>query len=92
MRLPKGLSLIETDKQILSKLYDTLIVQYDKDSKHLTLRTGGWKTRHTLKCINLVLNDLIPNELKVKTYKGNWTLFQNDTPTITFTENLVVLI
>lgn len=79
------MSLIETDKQVLCQLYQTLIVDIDKETKRLKMRTGGWYTKHTKKCINLVLNkydlNLIQEKFKWNLYRNGTLLgtFQNDT-------------
>lgn len=58
MRLPKGLNLIEHNSLILAKLYHTLIVKFEylDNGAKIVLSSGGWRTKHTKKCMNLVLN------------------------------------
>ena len=62
MGQPKGLNLIKHNNQILAKLYNTVIVdaQYSSLDKAWTIRlnSGGWRTKHTKKCINLSLQSL----------------------------------
>lgn len=57
MRLPKGLSVIEHNGQVLCKLYDTMIAIIDLNRSVATLDSGTWRTKHTKKCLNLVLNE-----------------------------------
>lgn len=58
MKLPKGLSVTHIGPYKVAKLYNTNIVEIDNNNNSLILRTGGWETRHTKKCMNLVLSDL----------------------------------
>lgn len=87
--MPKGLSVIDHNGTLLAKLYNTLIVEFNKNDNRLILRTGGWRTVHTKKCINLVLKEY---GINVVQRKGEWFilrngteigLFQNDTWTST---------
>ncbi len=75
-RLPKGLSIVSIGDIKVAKLYDTNIVQINSATKRLTLRTGGWQTKHTKKCINLVLN---PLGLFLVQKNFNWKLYRNGT-------------
>lgn len=75
-RLPKGLSVINHNETLLAKLYATLIVEYNTTENRLILRTGGWRTMHTKKCINLVL---APYGIKVVQRKGEWFIMRNGT-------------
>lgn len=81
MKLPKGLSVIDHNNTVLAKLYDTLIVEYDKSLNRLKLRNGGWQTKHTKKCINLVLNKF---GLYLVQEKFIWNLYQNGNKIGTF--------
>ena len=84
MNTPKGLSVIEHDNKLLAKLYNTLIVEFNRDNNRLKLRTGGWYTRHTKKCINLVLNK---HGLYVTQEQFKWKLYQNGTLLGAFDDN-----
>lgn len=89
MRYPKGMSLIETDNLLISVLYQTEIVKI-KD-KRLKLRSGGWYTNHTKKCINLVLSKYeIPYYLRQ--VKGQWLLESQNGTSIEFTDGMEVLL
>ena len=55
MRLPKGLSITTHNGITVAKLYDTNIVIVDSTKGIVTLNSGGWLTKHTKKCSNLVL-------------------------------------
>lgn len=91
MRYPKGMSLIETDKAVMSRLYETNIVEFDKVTKCLTLRSGGWYTMHTKKCINLVLTKYgLPFTLKQISHQ--WRLVTQDGKFIDFTDGIKILI
>jgi len=86
MKMPKGLSLIEHDNKTLAQLYNTLIVETKpiEQGHHITLRTGGWWTKHTKKCMNLALEGFgvtitqkkgywyaqLPNNTKIAVYDG----------------------
>lgn len=83
--LPKGLSVIEHNGRLLAKLYDTLIVDFETVPQYgtsvLKLNNGGWATKHTKKCINLVLNKY---GLYLVQEKFIWKLYQNGTLVGTF--------
>lgn len=84
--LPKGLSVIEHNGLLLAKLYDTIIVSLDKKAKVLTLNSGGWKTKHTKKCINLVLEDYF-----ISVYQKQFEWFIHfSTETIPFNDNVPI--
>jgi len=55
MRLPKGLSIVNINSLKIAQLYQTKIVVFDSNQGTVTLNSGGWSTKHTKKCINLVL-------------------------------------
>lgn len=80
MRLPKGLSIVDVPNLTVAKLYDTNIVmiqeiQQGSDKvKRITLSHGGWRTKHTKKCINLVLNQF---GIHLVQRKGDWWLLRN---------------
>lgn len=74
MKLPKGLSIVYINAYIVAKLYDTNIIELDRDTNCLKLRTGGWKTRHTKKCMNLFLNKY---DISLVQEEFNWNLYRN---------------
>ena len=55
-RLPKGLSITPIDSKTVARLYDTNIVVIDHSEGTVTLNSNSWRTNHTKKCTNLVLN------------------------------------
>lgn len=63
-KYPKGLQFIQSHDGYALKsqaqLYDTLIVDAIQDNAgvRIKLNTGGWVTRHTIKCMNLVMQNL----------------------------------
>jgi hypothetical protein len=57
-KLPKGLSITPTPTQTVARLYNTNIVVIDHKLDGVTLNTGGWSTKHTKKCMNIVLEPL----------------------------------
>lgn len=71
--MPKGLSVISHNGTLLAKLYNTLIVEYNTTTNCLILRTGGWRTMHTKKCINLVLKEY---GINVVQRKGDWFIMR----------------
>ena len=70
--MPKGLSVIFHNGILLAKLYNTVIVEYIPADNRLTLRSGGWWTMHTKKCINLVLAEY---GFKVVQRKKQWYVY-----------------
>ena len=82
MRLPKGLSIVNVPNLTVAKLYDTNIVmiqetwQGSDKVRCITLNHGGWRTKHTKKCINLVL---APYGLSLKQKNFDWWVFRGDT-------------
>lgn len=89
-KLPKGLSVIEHNGMLLAKLYDTLIVQFETTPQYgtrvLKLNNGGWTTKHTKKCINLVLNK---HGLYLVQEKFIWNLYQNGTKIGSFQDGML---
>jgi hypothetical protein len=67
---PKGLSVSEVENSLVAILYHTRIVE--KIGERLILRSGGWFTNHTKKCINLVLNRYVSQVIEVRQIKGEW--------------------
>jgi hypothetical protein len=59
--LPKGLSVIEHKNQLLAKLYNTTIADVNLINGDVTINSGlrdiGRLSKHTKKCLNLVLAD-----------------------------------
>lgn len=89
--MPKGLSVIEHNGVLLAKLYKTLIVDFETvpkfNTRVLKLDTGGWKTAHTKKCINLVLKEY---GISVRQSKGQWYVYHNDTVLGTFDDSFKI--
>jgi sporulation protein YlmC with PRC-barrel domain len=85
-KLPKGLSIVSVANLKIAKLYDTNIVIVDGINNLITINTGGWYTRHTKKCINLVLNSM-GLYLTQKNFK--WNLYRNGTYVGTVENNLL---
>ena len=52
----KGLSVQTFDNKEFFKLYDTIIVTKDLTTGDIMLDSGGWRTKHTKKCINMILS------------------------------------
>ena len=73
-RLPKGLELSQNGTMSVARLYQTDIVT--RVENRLTLRNGGWATKHTKKCLNLVLGQ-VGIEIKQKAFV--WYVIQNGT-------------
>lgn len=88
MGLPKGLSVIEHNNVVLAKLYQTMIVIFDRNTNVLKLNNGGWETKHTKKCINLVLNKY---GLYLVQEKFIWKLYQNGTLVGTFQDGTLTV-
>lgn len=84
MRLPKGLSVVEFNQYTIAKLYNTNIVELDNTTGCLKLRTGGWYTKHTKKCINLIINKY---DLNLIQEKFKWNLYRNGTLLGTFQDD-----
>lgn len=55
MGLPKGYAKASTSSGWIAILYKTAIVESNLDGS-IRLNSGGWRTRHTLKCMNLALD------------------------------------
>lgn len=58
---PKGLKVVEIIKNvpsegIIADLYDTRILEIRPG--YIKFNSGGWRTMHTKKCMNLVLSEL----------------------------------
>ena len=72
---PKGYSVFPVSStQYIAKLYDTNIVE--SNGRDLVLNSGGWKTNHTKKCMNLFLEGF---RAKVFQKKGEWfVLYLNE--------------
>jgi hypothetical protein len=66
---PKGLQFIKNSDNAYAKLYDTDI--FVQIGNKVTLNSGGWRTMHTKKCINLICSDLGLG-VSVQQKAGNW--------------------
>jgi len=87
MRLPKGLSIVSIQDSTIVRLYQTNIVT--KVGLKMVLETGGWKTKHTKKCINLILNQ---HGLNVYQKKNVWYVSKADGSTVPFQDGMTVSI
>lgn len=67
MNSPKGYTVFSEENKIKSVLYKTLIVVIANE--FITLNSGGWKTMHTKKCMNL---SLAKSGYRVFQRKGLW--------------------
>ena len=78
MKLPKGLSFKKDVGHLdVGQLYSTIVVANDGYAYKVRLNRGGWNTKHTKKCINLVLDKLnIP--LCIKQVNFNWYVVNTD--------------
>lgn len=81
---PKGLQFFENENKAYGKLYNTMI--FTKIDGTVTLDSGGWKTMHTKKCLNLIFRDL---NLGVSVYqkKGEWFVV-NDGAVMPFVDRM----
>lgn len=55
-KLPRGLSIVEVTGLKIAKLYSTNIVLINDATNEILLNSDGWNTKHTKKCMNLVIN------------------------------------
>ncbi len=55
--LPKGLTIVPHNDTTIGRLYQTNIVEIDHRRKRLILRNGGWETKHTKKCTNMIISE-----------------------------------
>lgn len=84
MRLPKGLTIVNVPKLEIAKLYDTNIMLANEETGLITLNTGGWKTKHTKKCMNLALAKY---GLSVKQVNFEWFVMRYGTEVAFFATN-----
>lgn len=68
------------------KLYDTIILIHNTNTGEFTLNSGGWKTNHTKKCLNLIL---MPYGVKVSQVKNKWYVSKLDNKT-EFKDNMII--
>lgn len=94
--LPKGLSIVEYTTQdnreaTIAKLYDTNIVILDINNT-VKLNSNNFRTNHTKKCTNLVLNKYnIPLHLYQKDFI--WYVASTKTnKTLQYTDNMIIKI
>jgi len=93
MKLPKGLNYVETYIDIaddiyllkVGNLYNTEI--YKEFQERIKLNSGGYKSNHTKKCINL----LLPDNIFVFQKEFNWYVCIND-KTVNFVDNMIIKI
>lgn len=55
-KYPKGMSVVNHAGFEIAQLYDTRIVIVDHNTGEIIVNSGGWKTKHTKKCSNEILN------------------------------------
>lgn len=91
MKLPKGLTITDDSGHniVVGRLYNTDIVHYRQ--AWLTLRHGGWLTKHTKKCINLIL-DHYKFGLTVTQVKGEWIVSNKDGRSVPFVDGMRISI
>lgn len=80
---PKGFKIVQVDsmKQIAC-LYDTNIVV--SNGRDIVLNSGGWRTNHTKKCMNIFLS---PFNARVFQKKGQWFVTYNNDDMTEVTES-----
>lgn len=88
-KLPKGLSITPFNGYTIARLYNTNIVTIDNNSNTIKLSTNGWTTRHTKKCMNLVLEKF---GLHVYQEKGEWYVHQLNGKTYDFSDGMIIAI
>lgn len=96
-KLPKGLNIIPSGaiqgvNTTIARLYDTNIVTIEDigDKKLLTLNSGGWKTKHTKKCINVLFTLYnLPYKLYQKDF--TWYLTNNNGEVTEFQDNIELI-
>jgi hypothetical protein len=85
-RRPKGLSFTQAVNTAYGELYNTLI--FKQVGGTVILNSGGWRTNHTKKCINMICTALeLP--IYVKQVKGLWYVKVND-EVVPFTDNIEI--
>jgi hypothetical protein len=68
--LPKGMSYEIYPEGVMVRLYNTIIASISYgNGAYIALKTGGYYTRHTKKCMNLAINRLSYNVFQKK---GKW--------------------
>lgn len=87
--LPKGLSITPYKGITIARLYNTNIVTIDSGSNTITLNNGGWNTKHTKKCMNIVL---APFNLSVKQKDFEWFIVRPDNTTTPYAHNIEISI
>jgi hypothetical protein len=81
---PKGFAIISMDDRIVAQLYNTVI--FKREDGVVQLNSGGWRTMHTKKCLNLIFKDLgLP--LYVTQKKGEWYVLRGEVK-VPFTDNM----
>jgi len=85
MRLPKGLSIVSIQDSTIVKLYQTNIVT--KIGLKLRLESGGWRTSHTKKCMNLILRQ---HGLNVYQKNNEWFVSNQDGSTQVFQDGMTI--
>jgi len=88
-KLPKGMITFYSDGATVTQLYDTHIVSIDAVKGDITLRTEGWITPHTIKCMNIALANTL---YRVKKHQGSLWIEHSKNPLLVyeFTESVTV--
>jgi len=91
IKRPKGLKVTDDTEHnlLIGKLYQTEIVRYQQNN--LILRSGGWFTAHTKKCINLILSHYELG-LKVSQVKGQWYVSNLEGKSVSFQDGMRISI
>lgn len=69
---PKGYNVSHRDGKLTATLYQTDIVEVN--GKSIILRSGGWETKHTKKCINLTFERCFLRD-KVRVYQKDFVWY-----------------
>ena len=76
-RYPKGMSVVPIKGFTIVRLYNTNILTIDHQNETIQFETGGWHTKHTKKCMNLILRQY---NLYVRQKNFKWYIeSQNET-------------
>jgi hypothetical protein len=89
MRLPKGLSILVFGDFKIGKLYQTNIVEVHKLANCIVLRNGGWPTKHTKKCTNLIIQDY---GLRLIQKDFQWYVVKQDGTKIAYQDDMKIAI
>ena len=84
---PKGMSVVPTGNITVARLYNTNIVTINHSDNIITLNSGGWKTKHTKKCSNLILSRY---DMHLYQKDFTWYVVDQDNKTIEYTDNMEI--